>query len=160
MGNRRTEAEEIEDFINDIRVDSVTGCYEWMGGKGSNGRGVYNTGGRSVLAYRYAWTMTIGEIPDGMCVCHSCDNPGCVNVLEHCFLGTKKNNSEDMVRKGRARKAGPVTRPVTTAERDAMVAMHRQGASWYRIAKTLGRSSQTLIKSHVEKYLGIGLAAA
>jgi hypothetical protein len=160
MGRRKSESEEIEVFLENIKVDPVTGCYEWMGGKASNGRGIYTSGGRSVLAYRYAWTMIIGDIPDGMCVCHRCDNPSCVNVIEHCFLGTKKSNSEDAVKKDRYCRNPRPSRPVSRAELTKMVKMHIAGVSFYKIAKVLGRSSQQLVKSKIEKYLGIGSAAA
>lgn len=51
-------------------------------------------------AHRYAWTLNYGSIPDGMLVCHSCDEPLCVNP-EHLFLGTPKDNIQDMLKKKR-----------------------------------------------------------
>jgi hypothetical protein len=50
--------------------------------------------------HRVAWKEWIGPIPDGLCVLHRCDNPPCFNP-DHLFLGTKTDNHEDMVRKGR-----------------------------------------------------------
>lgn len=53
---------------------------------------------------RYLWTMVRGPIPDGLGVLHKCDNRRCMR-LRHLFLGTPKDNTQDMIRKGRMVKA-------------------------------------------------------
>lgn len=57
--------------------------------------------GKTYSSPRFSWIMHFGEIPVGMCICHTCDNRRCVNP-DHLFLGTHKQNMEDKVKKGRA----------------------------------------------------------
>lgn len=84
-------------------------CWEWLFGKNEYDYGTFalskNNPQHSVLSHRVAWALTNGEIPDGLCVCHTCDNPSCVNP-KHLFLGTHKANMEDKVKKGRSWKGG------------------------------------------------------
>lgn len=56
--------------------------------------------GKDQAIYRIAWMLVHGVIPDGLHVCHKCDNPNCVNI-SHLFLGTASDNAMDNVRKGR-----------------------------------------------------------
>lgn len=58
--------------------------------------------GKCYHAHRYVYIQEHGEIPDGLVVMHTCDNPACIN-LEHLKLGTNKDNTQDMIAKGRAK---------------------------------------------------------
>lgn len=75
------------------------GCWNWTLGK-SKGYGAINYMGRVWAAHRVAYELTKGAIPEGMSVCHSCDNPACINP-DHLFVGTHKQNMHDMITKGR-----------------------------------------------------------
>jgi hypothetical protein len=83
-------------------VPVASGCREWQGAKHRQGYGMLRVGVRSVLAHRVAWEEANGPIPDGLHVCHRCDNPACVNV-DHLFLGTHLDNMRDRQAKGRTK---------------------------------------------------------
>lgn len=76
------------------------GCWVLRTPNQPGGYGYANWDGVRWLAHRLAYTLWKGPIPDGLLVCHSCDNPPCVNP-EHLWTGDHKGNSQDIVTKGR-----------------------------------------------------------
>ena len=79
-------------------------CWPWLAGRGKNGYGWFRSAsGDQRGAHRSSWELSIGPIPPGLCVCHSCDNPPCVNPA-HLWLGTHTDNNVDKMVKGRASK--------------------------------------------------------
>jgi len=85
------------------RVDKSAGCWIWTGYRYPSGYGQFpRAPGDPWRAHRFAWVLTYGDIPDGVFVCHRCDNPPCVRP-DHLFLGTADDNSRDMRAKGRGR---------------------------------------------------------
>ena len=84
----------------EIRPGMDTPCLEWQAAHLTWGYGQFGIAGKPELAHRVAWIFANGPIPQGLCVLHKCDNPPCVAV-EHLFLGTNKDNTHDMMAKGR-----------------------------------------------------------
>lgn len=92
---------------------SETGCMVWMLGTVKGGYGKVSKDGRSKIAHRVIWEARNGPVPEGYVLCHRCDVPSCVNP-DHLFVGTHKQNSMDMVKKGRSTKGEKVAISVLT----------------------------------------------
>lgn len=107
------------------KVDKSAGpdaCWLWTAAKRKTGYGLFYIR-RAHGSHRIAWAMDKGPIPDGLCVCHRCDNPPCCNPA-HLFLGTYADNNHDKEIKGRGNHAsgnknGARTKPERLSRGDA-----------------------------------------
>lgn len=92
---------EVESFWSKVATNDD--CWWWMAAVGDDGYGFLSVRAYPVKAHRFSWKLHFGEIPNGMCVCHRCDNKICVRP-EHLFLGTTQDNTADRDAKGRQTK--------------------------------------------------------
>jgi len=83
-----------------VSIPQEGGCHEWQGALTYNGYGRIGVNGKVQRVHRVAYELAHGPIPQGIVVCHRCDNPRCCNP-DHLFLGTTQENVEDKMSKGR-----------------------------------------------------------
>ena len=86
-------------FWSKVNMDGE--CWLWEGCRIGPGYGQFRLEGKMIGAHRMAYILEVGEIPEGHYVCHSCDNPSCVNPA-HLFVGEPQANADDMKAKGRS----------------------------------------------------------
>ena len=133
------------------KVDKSGECWEWTGSRRSKGYGDLVKEGRNVGAHRISYELANGPIPDGLCVCHHCDNTGCVNP-DHLFLGTSAENTADMIAKGRAvHGRGETLYSAKLTEQNVrdIRAKHSEGVTGSSLAREYGVTTGTI--SHIIK---------
>jgi hypothetical protein len=125
-------------------------CWVWTGATTMDGYG-YLFGTRREhrrLAHRLSYELNIGPIPNGLCVLHKCDNEPCVNP-GHLFTGTRKDNNEDKIRKGRDYDRHGASNPnasLTQDDADEIRAMRARGMTQQAIADAKGTPQSNVSK--------------
>ena len=123
---------------------SEQGCWEWQRSCTRDGYGVLGIGRNNQWrAHRAAYEEFVGPIPDGMLVCHHCDNPRCINPA-HLFLGTAKDNMQDKSAKGRNPKEMVKKQKIPHAEYDKIREIRMGGSSLKELAAIYGVSFGTI----------------
>lgn len=124
-------------------------CWPWMASCSAFGHGQFTSFYplyKERLSHRIAWVMVNGPIPKGLCALHECDNPPCCNP-RHLFLGTKADNTQDMMKKGRhiaPRGEGQPTHKYSEQQVLEMLQKHNGGISRKELSRQYGISSQQL----------------
>ncbi len=126
-----------------LHVPHLGQCWVWTADL-ANGYGRFTLwGGRRVVLYahRISWQLHFGEISDDLCVLHRCDNQPCVNP-SHLFLGTRTDNANDKVSKGRARGGS------MPGERSPNAKLTDEAVRSIRAAHAAGSSLNALAREH------------
>lgn len=162
----RTRRGEVQEFVVFAAANPRMACREWPYRRNADGYGGVRWRGKWERAHRVVWEVASGQpVPPGLCVLHSCDNPPCVNP-SHLFAGTKKENHQDMVRKGRqgdqrqSERQG-AAHPMARLTEDQAVAValdnrpQRQVAAQYGISRSLvGQIRRGEKWAHLRKVAG------
>lgn len=132
-------------------VNKTEDCWIWTGSRnGPNGYGrVFAGQGRYISATHVSWRLANGaDVPEGMFVCHHCDNPPCVRP-DHLFLGTPLENMRDMWAKGRGRGAFGLAEEsrhhkLTWPEVREIRRLYRQGFSYRELGEMFGTETSNI----------------
>lgn len=124
------------------RQGSVLKCWLWNGkcNPGAHGGGDYghfDIGEQTYVASRIAWLLAHGRYPGDRYVCHTCDNPPCVNPA-HLFLGTPQENMQDAVRKGRLRRDADRSPRLAIEPHEVLANMRRSGLTHAKLGALFG----------------------
>ena|SRR3990167_1953531 len=152
-GNPYSRRRPILDRFWERVIEQPYGCWEWVGSRNHGGYGIFSVTvgtyhARHVLAHRFALELlTAEEVPDGVFVCHRCDNPPCVNPA-HLFLGDRKANARDMVAKGREARGDNGRHGIAKLTPVAVISIRESYASGQRLralTRQYGVSARTLL---------------
>jgi hypothetical protein len=119
-----------------VKVDEISGCWNWTGAKRGD-YGCIHDGGPKRPVHRVSYEIHHGAIPNGLFVCHKCDNPICVNPA-HLFLGTHDDNMADKVAKGR--------QSATLSEADVIAIRAAEGFSLRELSNQYGVSRPQILR--------------
>jgi hypothetical protein len=111
-------------------------CWPWRGASKGNGYGQVGSDGQSITAHRKSYLLFCGPVPDGMDVCHACDNRWCVNP-DHLFLGTRLENMADASAKKRMLRQG---KKILERDRQEITRLLLLGEDTKKIAMAVGVS--------------------
>lgn len=135
----------LEERLLEKVVISKSGCWLFTGFRDRQGYGEIriNNPRKMEKAHRTSYKLFIGNIPNGMCVLHKCDNPPCCNP-KHLFLGTKTDNAKDRDRKGRTPKGEDFNRKLSENDVRIIKYLLKKRVLQKSIANRFGVCHQTI----------------
>ncbi len=125
-------------------------CWLWESCRTRQGYGQFRVNNKMLRAHRVAYEMYRGKISQGLCVCHSCDNPSCVNP-NHLWTGKHQDNMDDKTMKGRG-----VRPPLVAGEKHGMSKLTENNILEIRQEASSGQSRKALSKKYGVTYSAIG----
>jgi hypothetical protein len=142
-------------LLNKMIPEPMSGCWLWLGAMTKKGYGHMLFNGRYEKAHRISYLIHCGPIPPGQVVCHSCDNPSCINP-DHLWVGSTRDNQADSAAKGRRRNGitqGEANHfsKLSQSDVDAIRAAPRVYGSGRRLAERYGVREATISEIRSEK---------
>ena len=141
------------EFFLTRTIKKTNGCLVWQGACNGDGYGEAQVCGKVWRVHRAVYNFLVEEIPVGIQVLHTCDNPPCINP-DHLFLGTESDNMKDMTSKGRGKHHGRKT--LSEREKELISFRMMNGISRKEVASEFGVSpghvSRVAIDKGVRRY--------
>ncbi|MCW2900315.1 MAG: endonuclease [Streptosporangiaceae bacterium] len=144
-----------ERFWSKVDKAGPDDCWPWNRSRTEGGYGQFKVraGASPQKASRVAWALVHGPIPEGLVVCHRCDNPPCCNPA-HLFLGTIADNNADKITKGRQAETRPElvavlvsrVRRLSNEQIDEVRRLHATGQSCRTIARRFDVHHTTIVR--------------
>jgi hypothetical protein len=144
-----------EYLASNCEINSKTGCWVWKKCKDKNGYGKACFNSIRIRAHRLSYSTYKGEIQHAEIVCHTCDNPACINPA-HLFKGDTKTNVQDKVLKGRQPKGEQITNSKLTAEQVIRIRKLRETLTLNQLSQLYKVSKSNLsdiCNRHIWKHL-------
>lgn len=145
------------------KVDKTDLCWNWKSYK-SKGYGRFRFNDDMVPAHRFIFELYYDSIPNGMFICHRCDNKKCVRP-DHLFLGTRDDNAKDYVAKNRKiyrfgskpkikRVVNTRCKSILDKKAQIIIDMYKSNLTRFEIQKALNIKSNSYIYSVLRKHFG------
>lgn len=133
-----------ERFWEKVDKCSLDECWNWLAYLDKDGYGGFNINSVQRKAHRVAYVLANGKLKTSLLVCHSCDNPSCVNPA-HLWAGTSRQNIDDMITKNRSLTGTRNPKAKLTENKIRhILKLSQRGMFGIEIARTIGCNRRTV----------------